>query len=57
MGDCQSASSRSWWTEGECQSLMCLIAWRDIDLDIDMYSLLEQQMENYGCIDPSNNRC
>ena len=34
MGDCPSPSSRSWWMEGECQSLMCLMAWRDIDIDI-----------------------
>ena len=33
MGDCPSPSSRSWWMEGECQSLMCLMAWRDIDID------------------------
>ena len=31
MGDCPSPSSRSWWMEGECQSLMCLMAWSDIE--------------------------
>ena len=38
MGDCESPSSRSWWMEGECQRLMCLMTWRDIDIDIAIMS-------------------
>ena len=41
MGDCPSPSSRSWWMEGECQSLMCLMAWRDIDIDKDIDKSVE----------------
>ena len=46
MGDCPSPSSRSWWMEGECQSLMCLMAWRDIDIDIFVIFTWEIKFSN-----------
>ena len=33
MGDCQSFSSKPKWMERECQSLMCLMARRDIEIE------------------------
>ena len=34
MDDCQSFSSKPKWMERECQSLMCLMARRDIEIEI-----------------------
>ena len=47
MGDGQSPSSRSWWMEGGCQSLMCLMAWRDIDIDMKSNKHLALSEANY----------
>ena len=34
MDDCHSFSSKPKWMERECQSLMCLMARRDIEIEI-----------------------
>ena len=33
MDECQSFSSKPKWMERECQSLMCLMARRDIEIE------------------------
>ena len=44
MDDCQSFSSKPKWMERECQSLMCLMARRDIEREIKNHAFLE---DNY----------
>ena len=57
MGDCPSPSSRSRWMEGECQSLMFLMAWRDIDRWMDgwMHGCMHGWMD--GSIDACMHAC
>ena len=42
MDDCQSFSSKPKWMERECQSLMCLTARRDIEIERVVFYLLTQ---------------
>ena len=37
MDDCQSFSSKPKWMERECQSLMCLMTRRDIEIEIEIF--------------------
>ena len=51
MDDCQSFSSKPKWMERECQSLMCLMVKRDIEIERDIMNLLRYSLYLYCLID------